>query len=190
MFKDASSIIKDISKIFNGLIDFITGFFTGNWEKAWKGVVDIFDGLISGLSTMFKIPINWIIDGINGFLEGLNGIKIPDWVPGIGGMSFSIPLIPRLKKGMDFVPKDYFPAYLDYGERVLTQQENMIYTALGGVEGMQKMDKNLSVTVENQTEGVDYDRLGDATAKALERSGLAVKLDRREVGRIVREVQS
>lgn len=189
MFTDAKSIIQDIMKIFRGLLNFITGVFTGDWEKAWQGVVEIFEGLISGISAFFKTSINWIIDGINGFLEGLNGIEIPDWVPGVGGASFSIPLIPRLKKGLDFVPSDYFPAYLDFGERVLTQQENMIYTALGGVEGMQKMDRNISVTVENQTEEFDYDRLGDATAKALERAGLAVILDKREIGRVVREVQ-
>ncbi len=189
MMESAGKIIQAITQIFGGLIDYIAGIFTGDWERAWKGIVDIFDGIISGISAIFKIPINWIIDGINGFLDGLNGIKIPDWVPGVGGMSFNIPLIPRLKKGMDFVPSDYFPAYLDYGERVLTQQENMIYTALGGIEGMQELKRNINVTVENQNSDIDYDRMGEATADALNRAGLAVILDKRELGRVVREVQ-
>lgn len=189
MFKNASSIIQAVIKIFRGLIDFVAGIFAGDWERTWKGIVDIFDGLISGISTYFKIPINFIIDGINGFLNGINGIEIPEWVPVVGGMSFSIPLIPRLKKGMDFVPSDYFPAYLDYGERVLTQQENMIYTALGGVEGMRGMERDINVTVENPEGGFDYERMGDATAKAIVEAGLAVEVDRRVLGRIVREVQ-
>lgn len=180
MFGSASSIIQDIAKIFRGLIDFITGIFTGDWEKAWQGVVDIFDGIISGISTILKIPINWVIDGINGFLEGLNNIEIPDWVPVVGGKGFNIPLIPRLKKGMDFVPSDYFPAYLDYGERVLTQQENMIYTALGGVEGMQDMNRNINVTAETD---LDYERIGQEMAKAV--GGMTVNLDGKPVGEVI-----
>lgn len=46
-----------------------------------------------------------MIDLINGFIDGLNKIKIPDWVPGFGGMSFNIPRIPRLRIGMDYVRK-------------------------------------------------------------------------------------
>ncbi len=190
IFKDASSIIQDVIKIFRGLIDFVAGIFTGDWDRAWKGIVDVFSGWISGISTSFKIPINFVIDGINGFLNGINGIEIPEWVPVVGGMSFNIPLIPRLKKGMDFVPSDYFPAYLDYGERVLTQQENMIYTALGGVEGMRGMERDINVTVENPEGGFDYERMGDATAKAIDKAGLTVRVDKREFGRVVREVQN
>ena len=131
-------VIDSVIQILQGLIEFITGVFTGNWEKAWQGIVDIFDGIISGLAGLFKIPINFIIDGINSFLSGLSGIEIPDWVPVVGGKSFSIPLIPRLKGGMDFVPKDFMPAYLDYGERVLTQTQNLKFNALGGLEGMER----------------------------------------------------
>ena len=74
---------------------------------------------------------------VNGFIGGLNNIKIPSWVPGIGGVGINIPLIPRLKKGLDFVPKDFFPAYLDYGERVLTKEENTAFNAIGGLDGLQ-----------------------------------------------------
>ena len=100
--------------------------------------MQIFSNIFGGIANLAKTPINGIIDKINGFLSGLNGIKIPDWVPGVGGMGFSIPMIPRLKKGIKFVPSDYYPAYLDYGERVLTQAENARYTALGGLEGIER----------------------------------------------------
>ena len=33
---------------------------------------------------------------------------------------------------------DWTPAYLDYGERVLTASENAKYTAMGGVDGMER----------------------------------------------------
>ncbi len=81
-------------RIFNGLIDFIGGVFTGNWSRAWQGLVDIFGGIFDGIVAVGKAPINAMIGLINGFIGGLNNIKIPKWVPGIGGKSFSISKIP------------------------------------------------------------------------------------------------
>ena len=53
----------------------------------------------AGLGAIFKAPLNFMIDGINKFLSGIGKIKIPDWVPGVGGKGFSIPKIHRLAKG-------------------------------------------------------------------------------------------
>lgn len=90
-------------RIFNGLIDFITGVFTGNWLKAWKGVTGIFGGIFEGLGAIAKAPLNGMISIINGFLRGIGRIKIPKWVPGAGGKIFSIPEIPYLAKGGSFL---------------------------------------------------------------------------------------
>ena len=132
--------IENVTAIFKELMSFIQNVFTGNWRGAWENVKNIFKTVVDSFKDIFKIPINAIIDLINGFLKGLNKIKIPDWVPKSmgGGKGFHIDLIPRLKKGMDFVPGDYFPAYLDYGERILTQEENIRFTALGGIAGMER----------------------------------------------------
>lgn len=91
--------INTIRGVLEGLIDFISGVFTGDWSKAWKGVTKIFGSIFNGIKEMAKMPINFIIDSINGFLRGINKIKIPSWVPGVGGKGFSIPTIPRLYKG-------------------------------------------------------------------------------------------
>lgn len=94
-----SDVVKGVFKVFGGLIDFITGVFTGNWKKAWQGVKDIFKGIIDGLAGIFKAPINFIIDGINAFIKGLNKIKIPDWVPAVGGKGFHIEPLQKLARG-------------------------------------------------------------------------------------------
>lgn len=86
-------------RILNGIVDFITGVFTGNWSRAWKGVTNIFGGIFEGIAAMAKAPINGMIGLINGFLGGLNNIKIPKWVPKVGGKSFNISQIPYLAKG-------------------------------------------------------------------------------------------
>ena len=54
----------------------------------------------------------------------------------VKGQAPQIPLVtfPRLETGMDFVPKDFYgPVFLDYGERVLTKQENREYSQQKGM---------------------------------------------------------
>lgn len=92
-------IINSLEVVFLGLTSFISGVFSGNWRRAWFGVRQIFEGIVSGLENIFKAPLNFMIDGINKFLSGIGKIKIPDWVPGVGGKGFSVPKIPRLAKG-------------------------------------------------------------------------------------------
>ena len=97
--KIISDYVNAITRIFGGIIDFVTGVFTGDWSRAWQGVVDIFGGIFEGIAAVAKAPINAMITLINGFLGGLNNIKIPKWVPGVGGKGFSIAKIPYLAEG-------------------------------------------------------------------------------------------
>lgn len=66
-------------------------------------IAEFLHGLITtigeGISNGFKTAVNWVINGINGFIRGINKIKIPDWVPGVGGKGFSIKEIPLLEQG-------------------------------------------------------------------------------------------
>ena len=100
---NTKNIFNSVKQIFNGVIDFVTGVFTGNWSRAWQGVVNIFKGIVSGLGSIIKSPLNAVISLINSAISGLNRISvdIPDWVPGFGGKTFglSIPKIPYLAKG-------------------------------------------------------------------------------------------
>lgn len=137
--KGIMPIIDGLKKTLGGIIDFITGVFSGNWSKAWSGITKIFSGIWETMKAIFKAPINWIIDGLNMFIRGLNKIQIPDWVPGVGGKGINIKEIPRLKVGMDYVPSDYFPAYLDAGEAVLTADEAKVYRSIGGKGSLQQL---------------------------------------------------
>lgn len=97
-------VIQNIIGIFTGLIDFITGVFSGNWEKAWQGICNIFSNLFGGLVSIAKIPINAVVGAINAVIGAINscGITIPEWVPfGLGGKKFSVslPEIPMLATG-------------------------------------------------------------------------------------------
>lgn len=86
-------------RIFNGFIDYITGIFSGNWQQAWTGIVNIFGGIFDGIVAFAKAPLNLLIGLINGVIGGLNKIKLPKWVPGIGGKGINIDKIPYLANG-------------------------------------------------------------------------------------------
>lgn len=93
------SFVDSMMTAFGGFIEFIKGVFTGDWDRAWQGMATMFGGITEGIKTTFKGTINGLISTINGFLGGLNGLQIPDWVPGVGGKTFSMPQIPMLAKG-------------------------------------------------------------------------------------------
>ena len=81
----------DIKGIFSGVADWFSNIFEG----AKKAIGTAFEGV----TDIIKAPLNWIIDGINLFIRGLNKIKIPSWVPVVGGKGIDIPEIPNLARG-------------------------------------------------------------------------------------------
>ncbi|MCY9706719.1 hypothetical protein M5X05_21365 [Paenibacillus alvei] len=99
------AIFNGLKTVFSGLIDFIVGVFTGNWQKAWEGVRTIFKGIFDSLWGIVKIPLNLIIDGINWVISGLNNISfsLPDWdvLGKYAGEGFGINIspIPKLARG-------------------------------------------------------------------------------------------
>lgn len=107
IWNSVSSVIGNVKNIFMNLIDFVKNVFTGNWKGAWDNIKNIFGNIFQAIGTIWKMPINAIIEGINGFLGGLSKIKIPDWVPKIGGKGISIPKIPMLAKGTDYFQGGY-----------------------------------------------------------------------------------
>lgn len=104
------SAFKLISNLWNsflkpvlvGITDFLTGVFSGNFTKAFSGIVSTVKGIFGGLVSAVKTPLNLVIGVVNSFIKGLNKLKIPDWIPGIGGKGINIPSIPMLAKGTDY----------------------------------------------------------------------------------------
>lgn len=121
-------IANFFSGLWNGIVQGVTGFVQGvmnvilpiaNWINnaiiqpiarffvgLWNGIIQGVNGLAAGVRTVFgsivgiiKAPINAIIGGVNAVIRGLNSIKVPDWVPGLGGAHPNFPTIPMLAKG-------------------------------------------------------------------------------------------
>ena len=67
-----------------------------------KGLAIFLAAFGNGLKTIAKAPLNAIINMINTLIGGLNKIKLPEWVPGLGGKGINIPKIPKLWKGSNY----------------------------------------------------------------------------------------
>lgn len=97
-----SAIVNTIVAVFQGIIGAITGIFNtiaNAIGSIFRGIAKTIGNIINGIVNIVKAPINFIIDGINGFIGGINKIKIPDWVPGVGGKGINLPKIPKLAVG-------------------------------------------------------------------------------------------
>lgn len=138
-----NTLIKPIAEFFKGVGTWVyNNIIKPIWDKVvWlkDKAIEIFKTIGVAIADFISGAIKGVINGIfsriessiNGFIRLLNGaIGVINKIPGVDITKVSLLSLPRLEKGMDFVPNDYYgPVYLDYGERVLTKQENRDYMA-------------------------------------------------------------
>ena len=75
LFMDVFGVISDILngvwQVLGGLIDFIVGVFTGDWEKAWNGIESIFSGIWTMIKGILEGIWNAITDIIKGAIDSM-----------------------------------------------------------------------------------------------------------------------
>lgn len=72
----------------------------GGLTGAFQAFGDFFKNLWDGIVSAFKTAINWIIEGINALISGLNSIQPPAWLTELTGITgINIPTIPYLANG-------------------------------------------------------------------------------------------
>lgn len=84
-----TSLIDPFLQVLQGIIDFITGVFTGNWTQAWEGIKSVFGGILDGISAYFHMIWdtihNWfgekidairetLVNGFNGAIEFMQSL--------------------------------------------------------------------------------------------------------------------
>jgi hypothetical protein len=163
-------------KILSGLITFISGVFTGDWKKAWNGVLDILKGVWNLVIGTIEGGINFIIDGINLLLSALNKIhfEIPDGVPLVGGKTIGINIppvsrvqLPRLASGAVIPPNREFMAVL----------------------GDQKSGTNIETPLSTMVQAFKQamNETGGAGGRQMT---VILQLDRRELGRAIYQLNN
>ena len=76
VIKNVMGIVDGLLQVLEGIIDFLVGVFTGDWQRAWKGLVNIFVGIGNTLISIFETVVNAIISLVNGLISLVfNGIQ-------------------------------------------------------------------------------------------------------------------
>ena len=143
----AITILQTVWNILSGFIEFVNTYVRPIVEQIFSFIVgtvlpqiaqafaewaptiaSILQGLAEVVSTIASGVLNGIISLVNGAISGLNKLKIPDWVPGIGGKGINIPLIPQFATGTDSTPDTFIAG--EQGAELITNAKNRsVFTA-------------------------------------------------------------
>lgn len=145
-----TGVIQGLMSVLSGIITFITGVFSGNWSQAWEGIKTIFSGVFDAIAAVCKGVINGIVSAVNLVIRGLNKLKVPDWVPGIGGKGINISEIPMLAKGSKNTPDTFIAG--EAGPELITNAAGMtVFTASQTRGIMQSQNAAAQTAAEVQT---------------------------------------
>lgn len=155
-------VVENAKRFFKGVIDFVAGVFTGDWNRAWQGIKSIFSSIWQGFIGIVRTPVNTILSLCEGMANGiisafnaakraLNSInlKVPSWVPVVGGKSLGFNFgmtgkvkLPRLadggvlNQGQAFIARESGPELVGrYGSRSAVMNNDQIVESVSrGVE--------------------------------------------------------
>lgn len=176
-----ADVANEIINVLKGVVDFVAGVLTGDWERAWDGVKQIFSGVWNGIITALEGAVNLIIRGINWLISQLNKVHftLPDWIPGVGGSSFGFNIpkisevsIPRLAQGAVIPPNREFLAVLgdqSRGNNIEAPEElirRIVREESGGMN-TELLQKILAAIRAGHVIKVNEIILGRTTAKAI-----------------------
>jgi TP901 family phage tail tape measure protein len=71
VFGFIADTIANIVQVFHGLIDIVTGIFTGDWEKVWTGAKEIFSGVWDQIKNIFGTLWTVIVEFFSGVVPAI-----------------------------------------------------------------------------------------------------------------------
>lgn len=173
-----------------GIWSGITGFFSNMWDgikavfahvadfftTVFEGAKNVVSTIIGAIVGVIKAPINGVIGLINLFISGLNRIRIPSWVPGIGGFGINIPYLNYLARGG--VLKKGQTGFLEGSgaEAVVPLDQNQKWIHAVAMDMAREMGttQNINITVNaaaGQSETVIADMVMRKMQQAVDRRG-------------------
>ena len=108
IWETVSTVLGYLIDAMAGVSAFLAGAFTGSWKSAWDGIVEYLKGAVNTVIALLNGMLGRFASAVNSAITGANSLSfsIPDWVPVIGGRSFSpnlsymdVPQIPYLAQG-------------------------------------------------------------------------------------------
>lgn len=162
IFSAVGEIFMAFMQIIQGVIDFISGVFTGDWEKAWQGICEIFTGIWEAVLAFFT--------GIWEAIYALFGDKIDAIVEKV--TEFVDNIREKLREIKDFFGGiadgvgDFFGDIGDFFTGDATVKNTTVSNATG--TGNRTNNVNQDVKIENTFYGTDQQTMSQAATKSAE----------------------
>ena len=192
-------VVAAIPQIVSAIIN---GFLNTNWASVGVNIIQgIGSGIASAAKGLVQIAVNAARNAIYAVKSWL-GIASPSkrakkeigqWIlPGVGeGVKESEP---ELNDRMEDAADHMVSAFNGHSRNI--DVSGLVRKMQAGVE-QETAKINNTVTIKSKTgsgqvaqtagEAMDYDRMGDAVAEGIDRAGLKIECDDREVGRVIAE---
>lgn len=71
-FSAIAAVVQGFLEILSGILDFLIGVFTGDWDRAWQGIREIFSGIMDAIFGVAKSVWNLILNTVETVLNGIN----------------------------------------------------------------------------------------------------------------------
>lgn len=86
-------VINAVIGVLSGYITYLEGVFTGNWEKAWNGIKNIFFSIFGAIKDFFSGVIDWMSEKISSLVSTITSIpeKIQGIKNSIGNIKIKVP---------------------------------------------------------------------------------------------------
>lgn len=139
------------SSSFSGIKNAISNAWNGvksSTSSIWGGIVKLIKSPVRGIIELINKMISGVITGMNSVIKALNKIKIPKWVPGIGGKGINISTISNIPQ----IPAFAQGGYPETGQLFLAR-ENGINEMIGRI-GSRSAVANNDQIVEAVSSGV------------------------------------
>ena len=166
-----------IQTAFGGVIDFLLGVFTGDWERMAHGLTTIILGMANAIISAFESIVNSAIDVVNGLISRVKNTGLGQWVSGI----IDLKEIQHLNLGRFTIPEfasgatinqptlglmgEYAGAYSN--PEIVSPQSLMLETFMAAVEPLVASIREL---ITNSTMGQTIHIHLDASLSALARA--------------------
>lgn len=161
IFSAAGEIFMAFLQVIQGVIDFIVGVFTGDWEKAWQGIQEIFTGIWDAVAAFFKgiwdaiyaifgEKIDKIVERVTGFVEKIKGM-LANIKSFFGDISDSV--------------GDFVEDVNGYVAEAHTIQSTTVANA-GGTGGNKTNNVTQNVNIEQTFNGTDQKTISQAATKS------------------------
>lgn len=166
-------VVDGILKALGGIIDFIVGVFTGDWEKAWQGVKNVVVGIFTAIKSFITGVLNGIIGTVKSIIDAIGGIVMPK--KGDSGKTGGA-AVPKMAGGTNNWTGGIVQVSERGGEILDLPRGTRIYphdksVALARAEGRRMSTNSISVNVTGNNftvrEEADINKIGEAIARKL-----------------------